>query len=69
MRRESIGLSQQELGVLAGLARTYLSDVECGARNISLRTLCLLSAALEIPPSELLIETETAIERRKRRKR
>jgi transcriptional regulator with XRE-family HTH domain len=55
--------------VRAGLHRTYVSDVECGARNISLRTLCLLSAALEMLPSELLIETEVVIESRRRRKK
>jgi hypothetical protein len=34
-----------------------------------LRTLCLLSAALEMKPSELAIETEMAIERLKRRRK
>lgn len=68
-RRESVGLSQEELGVRAGLHRTYVSDVECGARNISLRTLCLLSAALEMLPSQLLTETEATIESRRRRKK
>jgi len=69
MRRETVGLSQEQLAVRAGLHRTYVSDVECGARNISLRTLCLLSAALEMLPSELLIETEVVIESRRRRKK
>jgi transcriptional regulator with XRE-family HTH domain len=68
-RRETVGISQEELAVRAGLHRTYVSDVECGARNISLRTLCLLSAALEMKPSELAIETEMAIERLKRRRK
>lgn len=69
VRRETNGLSQEELGVRAGLHRTYVSDVECGARNISLRTLCLLSAALDMLPSELLNETEAEIEKRRRKRK
>jgi len=67
-RRESLGLGQQELADRAGLLRSYVSDIECGARNITLGTLCVLAAALELNPSDLLIETEKAMEGRRRRK-
>ena len=62
-RRESLGLVQQELADRAGLLRSYVCDIECGARNITLGTLCVLSAALELNPSDLLIETENPIRR------
>jgi transcriptional regulator with XRE-family HTH domain len=69
MRRESLGLSQEELALRAGLHRSYLSDVECGSRNITLGTLCVLSAALEILPSQLIVKTETATTMRRKGKK
>jgi transcriptional regulator with XRE-family HTH domain len=38
-RRSSLQISQEELAVRAGLHRTYLSDVERGARNPSIKTI------------------------------
>ncbi|HEY9712895.1 MAG TPA: helix-turn-helix transcriptional regulator [Chroococcales cyanobacterium] len=57
-RRESLAISQEELGARAGLHRTYISDVECGARNLSLKTLCRLSVALRTSPSQLIALAE-----------
>jgi transcriptional regulator with XRE-family HTH domain len=45
-RREELHLSQSELAERAGLHRTYISDIERGARNFSLGTLAQLAAAL-----------------------
>jgi transcriptional regulator with XRE-family HTH domain len=42
------GLSQQELARRANLQRTYISDVERGARNSSLRSIKKLADALQI---------------------
>jgi transcriptional regulator with XRE-family HTH domain len=53
-RREEIGLSQEEVAHRAGLHRTYISDIERGARNPSLKTLSRLSEALEVPTSTLI---------------
>ncbi|MFN8655983.1 MAG: helix-turn-helix transcriptional regulator [Candidatus Obscuribacterales bacterium] len=53
-RREEIGLSQEEVAHRAGLHRTYISDIERGARNPSLKTLSRLSEALEVPTSSLI---------------
>lgn len=48
------GLSQEKLGELAGLDRTYVSSAEAGRRNVSLKTIYKLAEALEIEPSNLL---------------
>ena len=59
--RRKAGLSQEQLAIRAGIHRTHVSTVESVGQNITLRTLCLLSAALELAPSELLIETENTV--------
>jgi CheY-like chemotaxis protein len=46
--RHRLGISQEELGWRAGLHRTYITDIERGVRNISLKSVASLSKALEI---------------------
>jgi transcriptional regulator with XRE-family HTH domain len=53
-RREALGISQEELSKRSGLHRTYISDVERGARNVSLKNMGRLSVALEVTPSILM---------------
>jgi transcriptional regulator with XRE-family HTH domain len=48
------GLSQEELGFRAGMKRSYLSDLERGQRNPSVRALGRLASALGVAPAELL---------------
>jgi len=60
-RREELGISQEELAHRAGLHRTYISDIERGARNPSLKTLSRLSEALELPTSELVRRGEQLV--------
>jgi transcriptional regulator with XRE-family HTH domain len=55
--RERLGLSQDELAHRAGLHRTYIGAIERNERNITLRTLARLAAALRCRPVDLL-ETE-----------
>ncbi len=58
-RREQLGISQEELAHRAGLHRTYISDIERGSRNVSLRSLIRLATALELTASSLIETAET----------
>jgi transcriptional regulator with XRE-family HTH domain len=53
LRRDNLGISQEELAGRAGLHRTYISDVERGARNVSLESIHRLADALQVPMSLL----------------
>jgi CheY-like chemotaxis protein/DNA-binding XRE family transcriptional regulator len=59
-RRDHLGISQEELAGRAGLHRTYISDVERGARNVSLESINRLASALEVPLSSLFLHLEEA---------
>ena len=52
--RETAGISQEKLAELAGLHRTYVSSVERGKRNISLRNIEAIAVALGTGLGELL---------------
>lgn len=51
--RKRLGLSQAELAERAQLHRTYVSDVERGARNLSLESMTRLAQALRISVADL----------------
>jgi DNA-binding XRE family transcriptional regulator len=57
-RRRQLGLSQQGLSDLADLHRTYIADIERGARNVSLKNIARVAAALGLRISELFWEAE-----------
>jgi transcriptional regulator with XRE-family HTH domain len=57
-RGEIDGLSQEGLADLAGMHRTYVSEIERGLRNPSYRNLVKLAAALEVPLSELVARAD-----------
>jgi transcriptional regulator with XRE-family HTH domain len=57
-RGEIDGLSQEGLADLAGMHRTYVSEIERGLRNPSYRNLVKLAAALSVPLSELVARAE-----------
>jgi transcriptional regulator with XRE-family HTH domain len=52
--RESRGLTQEDLEGMTGLRRSYISDLERGTRNPSIRALERIAAALGVLPSDLL---------------
>lgn len=45
--RQSTGISQEKLGELAGLHRTFISMTERGERNVTLATVEKLAKALK----------------------
>jgi transcriptional regulator with XRE-family HTH domain len=51
--RSERGLSQEELGSMAGLDRTYISGIERGVRNVGLINIFRIAAALEISVQDL----------------
>jgi len=52
--RSDRGLSQEKLGELAGLDRTYISQAEAGRRNVTLATIHKLARALGVDPADLV---------------
>ncbi len=52
-KRKSRGLTQEELSIRARIHRTYLADIERGARNPSLGAIFKLATALGISLAEL----------------
>lgn len=61
--RKKKSISQEELSYLCDLDRTYISMLERGKRQPSLKTLFLLSEALNIKTSSLIIELEKKCEK------
>ncbi|MBX9615937.1 MAG: helix-turn-helix domain-containing protein [Caulobacteraceae bacterium] len=52
--RGAHGLSQEEVAFRAGMKRSYLSELELGRRNPTVRALERLAHALNIDPRDLL---------------
>lgn len=57
-RGEIDSLSQEGLADVAGMHRTYVSEIERGLRNPSYRNLVKLAAALDLPLAELVARAE-----------
>jgi transcriptional regulator with XRE-family HTH domain len=51
--RQSKGFSQETFAHLCNLDRTYISGIERGLRNVSLRNIEAMAIALEISISDL----------------
>lgn len=58
-QRESLGYSQEKLAERSGLHRTYITDIEGGHRNITLKSISRLAEALEIPLADLFSKIES----------
>jgi transcriptional regulator with XRE-family HTH domain len=53
--RQVRGMSQEQLALEAGMKRSYVSELERGLRNPTVRALGRLAAALEVEPALLLV--------------
>jgi len=58
--RKKRGLSQEEFAYRAELHPTYVSGIETGRRNPTLRIVERISTALEVKPEQLLTARDTA---------
>ena len=52
--RKQKGFSQERLAFKSGLHRTYISDIERGSRNVSLKNIEKIAKALGVSPKSLL---------------
>jgi transcriptional regulator with XRE-family HTH domain len=62
--RNQLHLSQSQLAESSQFHRSYISDVERGYRNISLKNLSKLAQALKVPASTLLMLAERRVQLR-----
>jgi len=60
--RTERGLSQEELGFESDYHRTYISQLERGQKNLSLKAIFRLAEALGIRPSEMVRRIESRME-------
>jgi transcriptional regulator with XRE-family HTH domain len=51
--RNDLGISQEKLAELTNLHRTYISDIERGKRNVSLKNIYKLARALSVKEKDL----------------
>ncbi len=56
--RLAAGLSQEQLGLEAGVQRNFISLIETGQNQPTISTIFKLATALKIKPSELVREAE-----------
>lgn len=47
------GFSQEKLSFKCNLHRTYISDIERGSRNVSLKNIKIIASALDVSMSEI----------------
>lgn len=57
-RREQLEISQEELADRAAMDRTYVSGIERGVRNPTLKIVARLAKALKTRPSKLMAAME-----------
>lgn len=52
--RKELGWSQEGLAIESGIARSYLSGIERGKRNVALVNICKLAKTLDIRLRDLM---------------
>ena len=55
--RKAAGFTQEEMAHLAGIDRTYASQIERAIANPSLGIICQIADALNCKPEELLLKS------------
>ena len=68
LRRKALGLSQDEVAERVGIHRTYMSLIERGAANFSIKIYLRLALALDLEPIELMGIAENRVNGAGRRK-
>ncbi|MEA5512096.1 helix-turn-helix transcriptional regulator [Crocosphaera sp. UHCC 0190] len=63
--RKSKGLSQEELSLLSGLDRTFISRLEGGQRQPTISTVIKLAEALNVSAASIVAEVEDLINENK----
>lgn len=61
--RTTMGISQEFLALECGLDRTFISALERGIRQPSLKSLFKIATVLKIPPSQIVAEVEKQAEK------
>lgn len=51
--RTEAGLTDRGLAELSGISKTQINQIEDGKANPTLRTICILSLALNVSPADL----------------
>lgn len=57
LRRQELGVSQEQLALKTGLHRTYIGTVERGGRNVALANIWAIALGLETTPDDLMRRT------------
>ena len=65
--RKSMGISQEVLSGLAGIARTHLTMIENGTKQANFSTICKIANTLDMKPSELVRKMEEMQEKNQKR--
>ena len=60
-KRIQKGMTQELLSGFAGIARTHLTMIENGTKQPNFETIWRIAIALDLKPSELVAEIESAI--------
>ena len=61
--RKNLGYSQDALGELTGLSRSYIGDVERARHNVGIGNLDVIAACLEVSVSELFEQDDMEAEK------
>ena len=64
--RKEAGLSQEQLSFEAGIERNFVSLIERGVNQPTIRVIFKLANALDIPPSRMFVLVEEQIHNAKR---